>query len=173
MTPMPRPALLALLAAAFLLPSCEKPASAAETSATAASETAHASWMTDWEAAKAESASTGKPILILLTGSDWCTWCIKLEKAVFETKTFADFADENLVLMMADFPRKTKLPEEVAKQNEALKKQYLADGYPTVWLLDAKGEKLSADLGEIGHDPDAWVAKLKELIAESRQPAQS
>jgi protein disulfide-isomerase len=129
--------------------------------------------MTDWAAAKAESAGTGKPILILLTGSDWCTWCIKLEKEVFETSTFADFASENLVLMLADFPRKTKLPADVAKQNEALKKQYLADGYPTVWLLDAGGGKLSADLGEFGHDPDAWVAKLKELIAESRQPARS
>ncbi|MEY3897430.1 MAG: hypothetical protein RLZZ214_2951, partial [Verrucomicrobiota bacterium] len=29
-------------------------------------------WLTDWAAAKAKSAAENKPILINLTGSDWC-----------------------------------------------------------------------------------------------------
>ncbi|NJR25047.1 MAG: thioredoxin family protein [Richelia sp. CSU_2_1] len=36
------------------------------------------------EVARAEN----KPILINLTGSDWCTWCIKIEKEVFSSKEF-------------------------------------------------------------------------------------
>jgi len=123
-------------------------------------------WMTDWEAAKAESKKSGKPILINLTGSDWCGWCIRIEKKVFSTDTFQEFAKEHLVLMEADFPRKKEQPAELKKQNEALKKQYLAGGYPTVWLLDAEGGKLSKDLGEFGDDPEKWVEMLGGLVAK-------
>ncbi len=126
---------------------------------------AFAGWGTDWEGAKATAKKTGRPILINLTGSDWCGWCIKLEKKVFSTDTFKNYAKENLVLMEADFPRKKELPAEVKEQNEKLKDKYLAGGYPTVWLLDHEGKKISDDLGEFGDDPDKWVKKLKELVA--------
>ncbi len=126
-------------------------------------------WGHDWEAAKAESKKSGKPILINLTGTDWCGWCIKLEKNVFSKDVFKAYAKDNLVLMEADFPRKKELPAEVKKQNEALKKIYLAGGYPTVWLLDAEGNKLSDDLGEFGQDPEAWVKKLQELVAAAKK----
>jgi protein disulfide-isomerase len=77
-------------------------------------------WLTDWEAAKAKSKTEDKPILINLTGSDWCGWCIKLEKSVFSKKEFKEFAAKNLILMEADFPRKTKQPADLKKQNAAL-----------------------------------------------------
>ena len=95
-------------------------------------------WMTDWEAAKAKSKEEKKPILICLTGSDWCGWCIKLEKEVFSKKEFQDFAKENLILMEADYPKKKEQPAELKKQNAALEKKYLKGGYPTVFLLDAE-----------------------------------
>ena len=126
-------------------------------------------WMTDWEAAKAKSKAEDKPILIYLTGSDWCGWCIKLEKEVLTKKPFLDFAKENLILMEADYPKKKEQPAELKKQNAALEKKYLKGGYPTVFLLDAEGEKLSEDLGEFGHDPEKWVTKLKELIAKAKE----
>lgn len=37
-------------------------------------------WGTDWEAAKKKAAEADRPILVNFTGSDWCGWCIKLEK---------------------------------------------------------------------------------------------
>lgn len=126
-------------------------------------------WETNWEAAKEKSKATNKPILINLTGTDWCGWCIKIEKEIFSKKEFQDFAAENLVLMEADFPRKKELPAELKKQNEALKKAYLAGGYPTVYLLDAEGKKLSPDLGELGGTPETYIQKLKELIAAAKK----
>ncbi|RYD61526.1 MAG: thioredoxin family protein, partial [Verrucomicrobiaceae bacterium] len=97
-------------------------------------------WMTNWEEAKAKAKAENKPILINLTGSDWCGWCIKVEKEVFSSKEFQEYAAANVILMEADFPKKKELPADLKKQNEALKKQYLAGGYPTVWLLDAEGK---------------------------------
>ena len=164
--------LLPTISAALCLGACEKkaPAESAQAEPAAAAEApVHESlWLTDWEAAKARSRETGRPILINLTGSDWCGWCIKLEKAVFSSDAFREFAEANLVLMEADFPRNKEQPAELKAQNEALRKQYLAGGYPTVWLLDAEGGKLSDDLGEFGDDPQAWVGMLEGLLAKHR-----
>lgn len=126
-------------------------------------------WLTDWEAAKAKSKAENKPILLNLVGSDWCGWCIKLEKEVLSQKAFKDFAAENLILMEADFPKKKELPADLKKQNDALKKQYLNGGYPTMYLVDAEGKKLSEDLGELKGGTDAYIAKLKELIAKLKK----
>lgn len=126
-------------------------------------------WETDWEAAKAKSKAENKPILINLTGSDWCGWCIKIEKEIFSTKEFQDFAAANLVLMEADFPRKKELSAELKKQNEALKKEYLQGGYPTVFLLDAEGKKLSEDIGELKGGTEVYIKKITELIAKSKE----
>ncbi len=126
-------------------------------------------WLTDWEAAKAKAKAENKPILLNLVGSDWCGWCIKLEKEVLSQKAFKDFAAENLILMEADFPRKKELPAELKKQNEALKKQYLQGGYPTMFLVDAEGKKLSEDLGELKGGVDGYIAKLKELLAKPKK----
>lgn len=126
-------------------------------------------WMTNWEEAKAKAKAENKPILINLTGTDWCAWCIKIEKEVFSTKEFQDFAAANVVLMEADFPKKKELPADLKKQNAELKKQYLNEGFPTVWLLDAEGNKLSEDLGELKGGTKAYIEKLTELIAKSKE----
>ncbi|WP_035609044.1 thioredoxin family protein [Haloferula sp. BvORR071] len=123
-------------------------------------------WVTDWEAAKAKAKAEKKPILINLTGSDWCGWCIKLHQEVFDQKAFKDYAAANLILMEADFPKKTKLPEALAKQNKTLEKEYLNGGYPTVLLLDAEGKKLSKDLGYQKGGPEAYIATIKEELAK-------
>jgi len=83
-------------------------------------------------------------------------------------KEFKDYAAANLILMEADFPQKKEQPAELKKQNAALKKQYLAGGYPTVWLLDAEGKKLSEDLGELKGGSKAYITKLTELVAKAK-----
>jgi len=125
-------------------------------------------WMTDWEAAKAKAKAENKPILINLTGSDWCTWCIKIEKEVFSTREFQDFAAANLVLMEADFPKKKELPADLKKQNNALKKEYLNGGYPTVYLLDAEGKKLSEDIGELKGGTAEYIKTITAVIEKSK-----
>lgn len=125
-------------------------------------------WGTDWEAAKAKSKAEKKPILINLTGSDWCSWCIKIEKEVFSKKEFKDFAAKHLILMEADFPKKSKQPEALKKQNEALEKTYLNGGYPTVYLLDAEGKKLSDDLGELKGGLEGYLKTLTELVEKNK-----
>ncbi len=121
-------------------------------------------WTSDWQAARERSKNEGKPIFIYLTGSDWCGWCKKLEKEVISTKEFMDFASRHFVLMEADFPRKKEQTPELKKQNAELGKKYLAGGYPTIWVLDSEGNKLSGDLGELEGGVDGYIVKLKEYV---------
>lgn len=121
-------------------------------------------WLTDYEAAKAQAKAENKPIFINFTGTDWCGWCIKLEKEVFSKKEFQDYAKEHLVLMEVDFPRKKELPAEVKAQNKKLDKEFKIEGYPTLFLLDADGKKLTGDVGYREGGPAAYVEHLKRLL---------
>ena len=47
-------------------------------------------WETDLPAAQAQAKKEKKMVLMDFTGSDWCGWCIKLNKEVFSTKEFQD-----------------------------------------------------------------------------------
>ncbi len=126
-------------------------------------------WESNWDAAKAKAKAENKFILINLTGTDWCGWCIKLEQEVFSTKEFKEFAAANVILMEADFPKKKELSAELKAQNEILKKKYLEGGYPTVLLLDAEGNRVSEDLGELEGGTQGYVKKITALIAEKKK----
>ena len=125
-------------------------------------------WMTDFEKAKAKAKANNKHILIDFSGSDWCGWCIKLDKEVFTQKAFKDYAKDNLVLMLADFPRdKSKLSDEVQKQNDELAKKFSVRGFPTVFILSPDGETV-AKTGYQDGGPEAYVEHIKNLIAETK-----
>ena len=93
-------------------------------------------WLVKIEDAYAESQRTGKPILANFTGSDWCHWCKKLDKAVFIHKEFKDWANKNVVLLELDYPRRKQIPNQIRQQNSDLQRAFGISGYPTVWLFD-------------------------------------
>lgn len=136
----------------------------------AASMAAESGWLHDYEAAKKQAKEENKPILINFTGTDWCGWCIKIEKEIFSKEEFKAYAKENLVLMEVDFPKKEenkkKQTAEVKAQNKELDKQFEIEGYPTIYLIDAEGKKLSEDLGSHKGDAKAYVELLKGLLAK-------
>src|SRR5471030_1383064 len=88
-------------------------------------------WLTNYEKAVAQAKAENKLVLMNFTGSDWCPWCIKMDKEVLDTKEFKDYADKNLVLVEVDFPNSKPQTDEVKKQNGGLKDKYNADGFPT------------------------------------------
>ena len=99
--------------------------------------------MTDFELAKSQAKINNKPILLIFSGSDWCGWCVKLDQEVFNTQEFKDWAAENVITVIADFPATRQLPPELAKQNEELKNTYNVSGFPTVFLLKDDGSVIA------------------------------
>jgi protein disulfide-isomerase len=135
----------------------------------AASMAAESGWLTDYEAAKKQAKEENKPILINFTGTDWCGWCIKIEKEIFSKDEFKAYAKENLILMEVDFPEKKKQAEEVKEQNKKLDKEFKIEGYPTIFLIDSEGKKLSEDIGYREGGAKAYVDHLKELLAKKKE----
>jgi thioredoxin-related protein len=129
----------------------------AQTSTTAAAEPLV--WLTDLNKANQISQQTKKPIFAFFTGSDWCGWCIKLQRDVFAKPEFVQWANEKVVLLELDFPRRKQLPEELARQNQALQEAFKIQGYPTVWLFyinDKGNNQLElAALGSLGYPQGA------------------
>lgn len=120
-------------------------------------------WLTDFDKAKAKAAEKDVPILIDFTGSDWCGWCIKLDREVFSKEEFQTFAKDNVVLFMADFPRGKEQTDDVKQQNRKLAETYGIQGFPTILLVDAKG-KVLARTGYRPGGAEVYVEHLKSLI---------
>ena len=59
-------------------------------------------WTMDLGAAKQEATEKQLPIMLNFTGSDWCGWCILMERQVFMKKTWSDYAQDHLVMVMLD-----------------------------------------------------------------------
>ncbi|MXN92226.1 thioredoxin fold domain-containing protein [Flavobacterium sp. Sd200] len=132
-------------------------------------------WQTDITKAVALSEKTKKPLLMFFTGSDWCGWCMRLQKEVLKTPEFAKWAQENVVLVELDFPRRTPQSEELKSQNAQLNQFFQVRGYPTVWFAHgAKGAdgKISFDaLGSTGYvagGPAAWLDGANKILKNKK-----
>lgn len=112
-------------------------------------------WHDSLEDATAEAQQSGKLILADFTGSDWCGWCVKLKKDVFEKPEFASWANENVVLLELDYPKRSKQPIAIKEQNQKLAQRYNIESYPTILLLDADGN-VQAKMG-YQDSPSKWI----------------
>lgn len=119
-------------------------------------------WLTDHAKALEKAKNEKKTVLINFSGSDWCGWCIKLDREVFSQPAFKEYAKKNLVLLEVDFPRRKSLPAQLKKQNKELAKKYNIDGYPTIIILDSSGKQIGT-LGYMGGGPSHFIAAIEKL----------
>ena len=95
-------------------------------------------WLTNLDEALKEAKKSDKSVLVNFTGSDWCGWCIRLKKEVFSKDEFKDWAEENVVLLEADFPRGKPTLGDAKEIKKRL--GIIGLGYPTILFLDAEGK---------------------------------
>ncbi len=126
-------------------------------------------WRLDFDEALEKAEKENKSILLSFAGSDWCKPCIMLTREVFETDEFKEYASNNLVMVLADFPRlkKNKLSDEQISKNDLLASKFNNDGsFPLVALLSPQGKKV-AELGYLQGGPTVYIKKLQTLIKGS------
>jgi thioredoxin-related protein len=123
-------------------------------------------WLTDFKRAQEAAKATHKALLIDFTGSDWCPPCQQLQKEVFATAEFQNYAAKNFILLEVDFPRAKEQTREVATQNMELAQKFGVQGFPYILLLDSDGVKLG---DRVGYDPGggpagfiAWLEKQRK-----------
>ena len=123
---------------------------------------AEPAWETDYKKAQDQAKAGDKLVLLDFTGSDWCGWCIRLDREVFSKPEFLDYANKNLVLVEIDFPRGKAQSASLKKQNQELADQYGIQGFPTVVVLNGKGKKVG-ELGYMEGGVSAFIAELEKI----------
>lgn len=124
---------------------------------------ADSSWETDLKKAQ-ESAKTQKKLLFIdFTGSDWCGYCVRLDRDILSRPQFQEYASKNLVLMEVDFPRRKEQSHEIKMQNQRLARQYDIQGFPTILVLDGEGQTVWRYDGYFSEGPEAFIAALEKL----------
>ena len=120
-------------------------------------------WTDSYAAAQSAARESGKAVVVVFSGSDWCAPCIKLEREIWSDADFQRAAPESFVFYRADFPRKkeNRLPEELAARNGELAERYNSRGaFPLVVVLTPDGDLL----GQAGYDktdPTTYLRKLQ------------
>ena len=127
-------------------------------------------WHKDVNKAINVSVQQEKPLLFFFTGSDWCGWCIRLQKAVYAKPEFKSWATKNVVLVELDFPRRTKLPVKLEKQNRELQQLFGVRGYPTIWFVTVQQEEGKINFNKLGTqgaaplDVKGWIAAADKFL---------
>jgi thioredoxin-related protein len=123
---------------------------------------AESNWETDLKKAQEQAKATNKLIFLDFTGSDWCGYCIRLNKDILSQPQFKDYANKNLVLVEIDFPRRKAQTVDLKKQNQLLAEEYQIEGFPTIIVLNGSGRKVWRYDGYFPGGPDAFIAELEK-----------
>ena len=131
-------------------------------SALSVSARAEETWQTDLKKAQEQAKSTNKLVFLDFTGSDWCGYCIRLNRDILSQPMFKTYANKNLVLVEIDFPRSKPQSVDLRKQNQELAMQYHIEGFPTIIVLNGAGHKVWQYEGYFPGGPDAFIAELEK-----------
>ena len=131
-------------------------------------------WHTDLSKAVSISIDEKKPIMLFFTGSDWCGWCMRLKKEVFNHEKFKVWTNENIILVELDFPRRKKLEPNLLNQNRELARIFGVSSYPTCWLVKPQileNSKVNfLKLGKLGYvagGTDKWISVAEKFLIKN------
>jgi protein disulfide-isomerase len=137
-------------------------------------QTVDLNWHTDLSKAVSISINEKKPIMLFFTGSDWCGWCMRLKKEVFNHEKFKIWSDDKIILVELDFPRRKKLEPNILNQNRELARIFGVSGYPTCWLVKPQileNSKVNfLKLGKLGYvagGTDKWISVAEKFLIEN------
>jgi thiamine biosynthesis lipoprotein len=118
----------------------------------------------DPEKAFREARQSGRQILLVFSGSDWCMPCIRFEKNILTDSAFREFAGKRIVILEADFPQRKKIPTPMRSQYEALAGEFNTEGaFPKIVLL-TPDRKLLAILPYTGQSPADFIGEVKKSL---------
>jgi uncharacterized protein YyaL (SSP411 family) len=106
-----------------------------------------------FESALKEAKKASKPVFIDFY-TDWCGWCKVLDRETYPNKEVAALLTKSFVSIKVD-AEKGNGPE--------LSKRYDVSGFPTLLIVDDKGEELDRIIGY--RPPEKFISELKPILA--------
>jgi thioredoxin-related protein len=98
-------------------------------------------WLTDYGAGRTIAAQQDRCIFLAFTSDEVGEWSKKMEDEIFETDDFKKYARKNLVLVKIEASESATQPD-VAAERRTLADSFNVRGYPTVVVVNPRGEKL-------------------------------
>jgi thiol-disulfide isomerase/thioredoxin len=117
-----------------------------------------AAWHTRLEPALAEARETGHPILVDLY-AEWCGWCKRLDREVFSSTRFAEYTEEDFVLLRVDV--------EDEGEGTWLQERLGAVSLPTLAILDADLVRLGTVRGY--HTLQLFLLRIDRALLTYRE----
>jgi thiol:disulfide interchange protein len=111
-------------------------------------------WETNLAAAQKRATAEHK-VIFMDVWTEWCGWCIKLQKDTFPSPE-AQAALRKVVPLSI----KTQLRNGTPTADQFIEKQYGVDAYPMLIILDANGRELERKPGFLQPKPfGAWLSQ--------------
>ena len=108
--------------------------------------------------------TSGKKVMLVFSGSDWCIPCIRFNKQILSDSSFLSFAGQNLVLLEADFPQRKKIAAPLRLQYDSLAAAFNPQGaFPQVVIL-SPGKQLVAYVPYREDTPAGFISIIKHLL---------
>lgn len=121
-------------------------------------------WHDNFTDAKAEAEELNLPILLVYTAPEWCGYCVKLDDRLFDTSKFKKFSNGNLVLLIADFSKKSD-KENWLKENAGCADKFKAPGLPCTYVISSDLNKLGKLGGyESEWSMDVYIEKIAAMV---------
>lgn len=123
-------------------------------------------WYTNYEDALKQARSASQPMVLFFTGSDWCSWCNKIDEEAFNTKDFADAAGNKFVFVKLDFPLYSPQDPQVKAQNKQLQQKFDVRSFPTVILFDAQQNQQIGTTGYRAGGGKQYASHLSKMLSD-------
>jgi len=108
--------------------------------------------------------SSGREVMLIFSGSDWCIPCIQFNKTILNDSTFRHFAQDKLVLLEADFPQRKKIPAPLKTQYESLAAAFNPNGaFPQIVLL-TPAKKMLAQVAFTHQTAADFVSEVRQML---------
>ena len=128
-------------------------------------------WGEDFAAAQKAAAAGDKYILLAFSGSDWCGWCVKMDRDIYSDKKFIRAAKKDFELVLIDSPQDKSILSPLAKkQNPGLLKKYGIRGFPCSILVHPDGTEAKRFGGYQRGGPEAFLQALKDAAKAAGSP---
>lgn len=143
---------------------CAAIAAMASLIAAAALPTTPKGFTDDLDAALKRSSRSGRPVVAVFSGSDWCIWCRRLEREILSKDEFLRAATNKYELVFIDNPEERNvIPDRAMKRNSMLVEKYNVDGFPTVLVFDSAGKTI-ASLGYEKNGPARFLENIENAV---------
>ncbi|PKP02095.1 MAG: thioredoxin family protein [Bacteroidetes bacterium HGW-Bacteroidetes-6] len=123
-------------------------------------------WKCNYDQLLAQSKETGKPILMVFSGSDWCKPCIKLREQILVKPEFSEWSTNKVYCLSLDFPaqKKNALNDEQRLHNERLAEKFNTSGvFPLLIIVDSN-ETILASLGFKDVSVQEYIEDLEKQL---------